>query len=47
MKKVKFIADFATKKVGDVWECDSQLASHLVHVDKVAEYYTEKEKVKK
>lgn len=44
MKTVKFIKDFATKKVGDVWECDSQLASHLVNVDKVAEYLTEKVK---
>jgi len=38
MRKVEFIKDFATKKKGDVWECDSQLASQLVNVDKVAKY---------
>jgi hypothetical protein len=38
MRKVEFIKDFATKKKGDVCECDSQLASQLVNVDKVAKY---------
>jgi len=38
MKKVTFIQDFATKVRGDVWECDSQLASHLVHEDMAAVY---------
>jgi Zn-finger protein len=49
MRKVEFISDFATKKKGDVWECDSLLASHLVHTDKVAKYVDEevKPKVKK
>jgi len=42
MRKVEFIKDFATKKKGDVWECDSQLASHLVNIDKVAKYIKEK-----
>ena len=38
MKKVIFICDFATKKKGDLYECESQLASQLVHCDKVAIY---------
>lgn len=41
MKKVTFIKDFATKKKGDVWLCDSMLASQLIHTDKVAEYFVE------
>lgn len=41
MKKVKFISDFAVKRIGDVIECDSQQASHLVNIDKVAEYTKE------
>lgn len=44
MKEVEFTEDFATKKKGDKWLCDSLLASHLVHVDKVAKYTTEKVK---
>ena len=28
--KIEFIKDFATKKKGDVWECDGMLASHLI-----------------
>ena len=44
MRKVEFTKDFATKMKGDVWECDSQLASQLVHVDKVAKYYEPKSK---
>ena len=46
MKTVVFTVDFATKKKGEVWKCDSQLASQLVNIDKVAKYYTE-ETVKK
>jgi len=38
MEKIVFTADFATKKKGDEWECESQLASHLVHHDQVAKY---------
>ena len=39
MRKIKFIVDFATRLEGDVWEdCDSLLASYLVHEDKVAVY---------
>ena len=38
MRKVVFIADFATKKIGDVMECDSMLASQLVNGDRVARY---------
>jgi hypothetical protein len=48
MVKVEFTSDFATKKKGDVWECDSLLASQLVQVEKVAKYTTEdKPKVSK
>lgn len=36
MVKIKFTKDFATKKKGDFLECDSQLASTLIKVDKVA-----------
>ncbi len=36
--EVVFTEDFATKKKGDNWLCDKQVASHLVHVDKVAKY---------
>lgn len=46
MVEIEFIEDFATKKKGDIWECDSLLASHLVNIDKVAKY-TKKSKVKK
>jgi hypothetical protein len=46
MLKVEFLEDFATKKKGDVWECDSLLASQLVNVEKVAKYYEEKKAVK-
>jgi len=45
MKKVEFTKDFAIKKKGDVTEYDSQLASYLVHTEKVAKYW--KEQVKK
>jgi hypothetical protein len=44
MVKVEFIEDFAGKKKGDVWECDSLLASQLVRIDKVAKYYEPKTK---
>lgn len=47
MKEVIFIVDFATKKKGEIWLCDSQLASHLVNHDKVAEYNTTVKKEKK
>jgi hypothetical protein len=46
MKEVEFTEDFATKKKGDKWLCDSLLASHLVHVDKVAKYTTKVKEVK-
>ena len=46
MKEIIFTADFATKKKGETWLCDSQLASHLVNVDKVAEYVSEKKEKK-
>jgi len=42
--EVVFTEDFATKKKGDNWLCDKQLASQLVHVDKVAKYTEEKAK---
>lgn len=38
MRKIKFTEDFATRSKGDIWECDSLLASQLVNVDKVAIY---------
>ncbi len=38
MVKVKFTSGFSVKRIGDVIECDSQLASQLVNNDKVAEY---------
>ena len=41
MRKVKFIEDFATKRIGDVINCDASLASQLVHSDKVAEFTEE------
>ena len=47
MKKIQFTKDFAIKKKGDVWECDSMLAHNLIHKDKVAKIYKEKEKVSK
>ena len=38
-KSITFTEDFATKKKGEVWvDCDYQLASQLVNVDKVAVY---------
>lgn len=45
MKKIEFTADFATKKKGDVLQCDGQLASYLVHEDKVAKYVNDIEVV--
>lgn len=44
MREIEFTEDFATKLKGDKWLCDSLLASHLVHVDKVAKYTEEKAK---
>lgn len=41
MKTVIFIKEFAGKKVGERFSCDSMLASHLVNVDKVAKYVPE------
>lgn len=38
MRKVEFTEDFATKKAGEVFTCDTGLASQLVHGDKVAKY---------
>ena len=46
MLEVEFTEDFATKLKGDKWLCDSLLASHLVHVDKVAKYTTKVKEVK-
>lgn len=42
MRTVIFTEDFATKKKGESLTCDGQLASTLVHVDKVAKYADEK-----
>ncbi len=38
MKKIQFTKDFATRKKGFIWECDSMLAAQLVNIDKVAKY---------
>jgi len=43
MKEVEFLVDFATKKKGDKEKFDSQLASQLVNIDKVAKYTKGKE----
>lgn len=43
MKEIIFIKDFADKKIGDIFKCDGQLASHLISVDKVAKLHTVKE----
>ena len=42
MRTVIFTEDFATKKKGESLTCDGQLASTLVHIDKVAKYADEK-----
>jgi hypothetical protein len=46
MVKVEFIKDFATKKKGDIAEYDSQLASYLVSIDKVAKIWKAEPKKK-
>ena len=33
---IEFTKDFATKKKGDIWECDGMLASELINKHKVA-----------
>ena len=43
MLEVEFIKEFADKKIGDIFKCDGQLASHLINVDKVAKLYKAKE----
>ena len=40
--KIEFTKDFATRKKGDVWVCNSQLASRLIRIDKVAKVYKKK-----
>lgn len=42
MVEIEFLKDFATKKKGDKWACDSQLASQLVNEEKVAKYTAKK-----
>ena len=42
MKKIEFTVDFATKKKGDILNCDSMLANELVNNKRVAKYFTEK-----
>jgi hypothetical protein len=44
MVTIVFTKDFATKKKGDEWTCDSLLASHLIRIDKVAKLKTSKKK---
>lgn len=41
MKRVKFIADFGIKRIGDVCEYDGQLARQLIDIDQVAEETTD------
>ena len=38
MKTIVFLKDFANKKKGDEFKCDSMLANTLVTKDKVAKY---------
>lgn len=45
--KIEFTKDFATKKKGDTWECNSMLASQLINRSKVAKVYKKKIKSKK
>jgi len=42
MIDIEFIKEFADKKIGDIFKCDSQLAAHLIGVDKVAKLYKAK-----
>jgi hypothetical protein len=42
MKEIEFTVDFATKKKGEKWVCDSILANQLVLGDKVAKYVIKK-----
>ena len=44
---IEFTKDFATKKKGDNWECNSMLASKLINRSKVAKVYKKKSKAKK
>ena len=46
MIEIEFTQDFATKKKGDTWKCDSMLANQLVRVEKVAKYYKKESKKK-
>ena len=46
MREIEFTKDFATKKKGDRWICDSMLANQLVQVEKVAKYYKKESKKK-
>ena len=43
-KTVVFTEDFATKKQGDEYTCDSLLASRLVRLKKVAKYKKKEQK---
>jgi hypothetical protein len=45
MRKIEFIKDFATKKKGELWECDGLLAASLIH-RKVAKYFKPRAKKK-
>lgn len=42
MREVEFTKAFANRKKGDKFTCDSQLASQLVRVDKVAKFTKKK-----
>lgn len=47
MRTVIFSTDFANRKKGDEFTCDTMLASQLVNRDKVAKYKTKEIKSKK
>jgi len=38
MKTIVFTKDFATKKKGDLFNCDGLLANQLVNIEKVAKF---------
>jgi hypothetical protein len=42
MVKVEFITDFATKRKGEAWSCDSMLANSLIR-RKVVKVYKEED----
>lgn len=37
--KIEFIIDFATKKKGDVWECENSMLARKLLDDEIAKIY--------